>query len=124
MPLATLLDPVLLFLSADPVLRTIQIALILLASVVVFSIFYATRDMLRRSHSFWLIALVIIIVAVFPIVGFLLYLILRPTETLRQHEADHMIHELYAEMKERRKARGQVQKGSKKHSSSSPSLPL
>lgn len=117
------LDPVLLFLSEDPVLRMVQIALILLASAVVFSIFYATRDMLRRSHSFWLVALVIVIVSVLPIVGFLLYLIVRPTETLRQRASDRMLRELFEDLKERRKARGQHPKSSKK-SSSTPSLPL
>ena len=114
--LASFLDPLLLFLSEDPVLRIIQGSIILFAVVIIFLVFFATRDMLRRSHSFWLVALAILLVAALPVVGFLLYLIIRPTETIRQREADRVLRDLHDEWKQRRKHRLDLPKtGRKQH---------
>lgn len=63
--------------------------------VLVFLIFFTTRDILLRTHSLLGQLLCILLVALLPGVGFLLYLIVRPARTILQRETDHMVRELH-----------------------------
>ncbi|ALM09948.1 MAG TPA: hypothetical protein DEB30_02790 [Candidatus Peribacter riflensis] len=90
----SLFDPFLLFLSDDPVLRMIQGALLLGGALIIFLVFFTTRDILLRTHSFWYMALCIVLVALLPVVGFFLYLLLRPARTIRQREQDALVRAL------------------------------
>jgi hypothetical protein len=92
--LQSLFDPFLLFLSADPLLRMMQGGLLLIGAIVIFLVFYVTRDILLRTHSFWYMAFSIVLTALLPGVGFLLYLLIRPPRTIRDREQDAFVHAL------------------------------
>ncbi len=80
----------------DPGLRFAQIGLIFFAVVVLFLLFFALRDILLRTRSFWYQFLCIVIVTLFPIIGFLIYLLIRPARTIRERELESMILTLVA----------------------------
>ncbi len=84
------------FFLDNPVLRAQQTALVFIAVVVLFLLFYALRDILLRTRSFLYQFVCIVIVAVFPIVGFLLYLLIRPTRTIKERELEAMFLTLVA----------------------------
>ena len=46
------LEPWLLFLAEDPVLRLLQGGMLLVGAIVIFLVFFATRDILLRTNSF------------------------------------------------------------------------
>lgn len=96
--LQSFFDPFLLFVSEDPLLRAMQAGFLLIGSVVIFLVFYATRDILLRTHSFWYMACCIVLVAMLPIVGFLLYLLIRPTRTIREREQEALVRSLAAKL--------------------------
>ena len=92
--LQSFFDPFLLFLSADPLLRMMQGGLLFIGFVVIFLVFFVTRDILLRTHSFWYMALCIVLTALFPGVGFLLYLLIRPARTIREREQEQLVRAL------------------------------
>lgn len=100
--LQSFLEPFLLFLSDDPLLRSIQVGLVALGAFVIFLVFFTTRDILLRTRSFAYMALCILLVALLPGIGFLLYLLIRPTSLLRQREQEALIRELADHFLERK----------------------
>lgn len=92
--LQSFFDPLLLFLSGDPLLRMMQGGMLLVGFIVIFLVFFVTRDILLRTHSFWYTAFSIVLTAALPIVGFLLYLLIRPTRTLREREQEELLRSL------------------------------
>lgn len=92
--LQSFLEPWLLFLSDDPLLRLLQGAMLLLGALVIFLVFYATRDILLRTNSFAFTFICIVLVAALPIVGFLIYMLIRPPRTLRELEIEAMLLQL------------------------------
>lgn len=84
-------EPWLLFLADDPVLRMLQLGMLLLGGVVIFLVFYTTRDILLRTHSFLYMFVAIVLVALLPVLGFFLYLLIRPARTLRERELYDMV---------------------------------
>lgn len=99
------LEPWLLLLADDPVLRALQGGLLLLAVIVVFLVFFATRDILLRTRSLPAMMLSIILVAAFPIVGFFLYLLVRPVRTLSEKERDRRLEEILTALELEAKAK-------------------
>ncbi|OIO54131.1 hypothetical protein AUJ46_03870 [Candidatus Peregrinibacteria bacterium CG1_02_54_53] len=92
--LQSFFDPFLLFVSADPLLRAVQTGLLLIGAVVIFLVFFVTRDILLRTHSFWYMALCIVLTALLPGVGFLIYLLIRPPRSIRERQLDERIEAL------------------------------
>lgn len=90
------LEPWLLFLADDPMLRALQGGLLLLGFLVIFTVFFATRDILLRTQSFLLMFFCIILVAFLPIVGFFLYLLIRPSQTIAERTLARQVDVLYA----------------------------
>ncbi len=85
-------------LSEDPAVRMMQGLLLLLGIVIVFLLLYATRDIILRTHSFVYQIVCILLVALLPVVGFLLYLLIRPARTMKEREMEakmKMIEELF-----------------------------
>lgn len=89
--LQTLFEPWLLFLATDPMLRMLQMGMLLLGIVVVFLVFYATRDILLRTDSFFYMFVSILLVAILPVAGFFLYLLIRPSRTLKEREMEALL---------------------------------
>ncbi len=73
-----------------------QAGLIVFAIVVLFLLFFALRDILLRTRSFWYQFFCIVIVTLLPVVGFLIYLLIRPARTIKQRELESMILTLVA----------------------------
>ncbi len=94
--LQKLLEPWILLLADDPLLRAMQIGLVCIGVLVIFTVFYVTRDILLRSQSFLLMFFSILLAAFFPLGGFLLYLLIRPSRTLAEKETDRKVSEMYA----------------------------
>ena len=93
--LQTLFEPWLLFLAEEPTLRVLQGGLLLLGAVVIFLVFYTTRDILLRTQSFCYMLLCIVLVAFFPILGFFLYLLVRPPRTIKEREMERKLEEVW-----------------------------
>ncbi|MFA7681451.1 MAG: hypothetical protein WCX61_00295 [Candidatus Peribacteraceae bacterium] len=87
-------EPWLLFLAQDPLLRTLQGAVLFLGMIAVFLVFFTARDIILRTNSFLLMFFCILLVALLPVVGFLLYLLLRPARTIKEREMASMVREL------------------------------
>ena len=84
----------LFFLSDNPVLRTMQLSLLSVGVVAVLLVCFTTRDILLRSRSFWYQLVSILLVATLPIVGFFLYLLIRPARTVKEREMEEMLKKL------------------------------
>jgi ABC-type nickel/cobalt efflux system permease component RcnA len=96
-------QPLLAFISDDPMLRLIQGGLLLAGCGVVFMLFYATRDILLRTKSFAYQFASILIVAALPVVGFLLYLLIRPARTVKERQMEVMLKKILDQQKEHEK---------------------
>ncbi len=83
--------PLTQFIMENPAVRLSQGGLILLTALIIFLLFFALRDILLRTHSFWYQFVCIVIVALLPIVGFLIYLLIRPARTIKQRETEAML---------------------------------
>ena len=76
------------FFSATPSVALMQFGLSAIAVALVFLVLFATRDVLLRSDSFAYQLVCIVLVAALPVIGFLLYLLIRPARTRKQRQVD------------------------------------
>lgn len=72
------------FLATDPAVLVVQSLMASGAFIVVFLVLFVTRDVLLRSNSFIFQAFCILITALLPIVGFFVYLLIRPSRTIAE----------------------------------------
>lgn len=61
------------------------------AFVVIFLVLFTTRDILLRSHSLLLQIFCIVLVAALPAFGFLIYLLIRPSQTLAMRRLERKL---------------------------------
>lgn len=101
--LQSLLGSWVLLFSEDPSLRVFQGALLLAGVFVVFLIFFTTRDIILRTRSFWYQLFCIVLVTFLPVVGFFLYLLIRPPTTLVEQEMQETLEALLELEKKKRK---------------------
>ena len=87
----SLMQWLLALLTDNPAIRFTQIALLCTAVVSVYLVFYATRDILLRTKSFTYQILCILLTAALPVIGFFLYLLIRPARTIHERETDKML---------------------------------
>ena len=92
--LKSYIEPWLLFVSEDPLLRLWQGSLLLIGVLAIFLVFYTTRDVILRTHSFLYMLFSILLVALLPGVGFLLYLLIRPQRTIKERELEKMVQDI------------------------------
>ena len=81
------------------------------AFFLVFLALFALRDILLRTHSFVYQILCIVMVAALPVVGFLLYLLIRPRRTLSEKRIERKLDELVHALHQRKQEK--AQKGQK-----------
>ncbi len=86
-----MLEAMSVFFASDPTVLAVQLSLAACAFFIVFFVLFATRDILLRTNSFLLQAFCILLVAVLPFLGFLLYLLIRPSRTLAERAMHHDI---------------------------------
>ncbi len=80
--------------AANPSLAAMQVCMVAVGVLLVYLVLYATRDILLRTQSFLYQIAVIVLVAVLPVVGFLIYLLIRPATTVRQRKLEHDIRDI------------------------------
>lgn len=78
-------------LTDNPAIRALQLTLLGIAIVAIYLVFYTTRDILLRTRSFWYQLVCILLVALLPVLGFFLYLLIRPASTVRQREMEALL---------------------------------
>lgn len=78
-------------ITDNPAIRMIQISLLGVAAVAIYLVFFTTRDILLRTRSFFYQLGCIFLVAILPIVGFFLYLLIRPARTLKEREIEKLL---------------------------------
>ena len=118
---SSFLQPWLTFLADDPALRALQIGMLAVAMLLIFLVFYATRDILQRTQSFPLMLLCIVLVALLPGLGFLIYLLIRPSRTLRDRENEEILLQIFDDLRKSGK-REQVRKAEKSSKTPKESL--
>ncbi|MBP7114227.1 MAG: hypothetical protein KBA40_02110 [Candidatus Peribacteraceae bacterium] len=72
------------FLASDPAVLAVQGLMAGSAFIVVFLVLFTTRDILFRTNSFLLQTFCILLTAVLPIIGFFIYLLIRPPRTIAE----------------------------------------
>ncbi|MBI3331516.1 hypothetical protein HYZ99_00980 [Candidatus Peregrinibacteria bacterium] len=92
-------QPLQILFTDDPFVRWAQIGLIVAGFLAIFLVFFATRDIILRTRSFWYQCLAILLVALLPGVGFLLYLLIRPARTLAERDLERKVSELLDQQK-------------------------
>lgn len=91
-------------LSDSPVIRALQIAILIAVLLDVYLVVYVVRDILLRSQSFAIQLLSIVLTGALPLLGFLIYLLVRPSRTLKEREMEELLHQLLDARKEERTA--------------------
>lgn len=81
-------------ISSDPSLRLIQGGLLLIGVVDLYLLFWTLRDILLRTRSLLYQAFSLLLVTVLPFVGFFVYLLVRPSRTLREKNIERLVHQL------------------------------
>ena len=81
----------LFFLSDNPALRLLQGSLLLFGTIAVFLVCFTTRDIILRTRSFFYQLFAILLVAVLPVFGFFLYLLIRPARTIKERDLEQML---------------------------------
>ncbi|MBU0766575.1 hypothetical protein KKF55_02210 [Patescibacteria group bacterium] len=104
------IEPWLLFVSEDPVLRMWQGSLIFVGVLAIFLVFYTTRDVILRTHSFLYMLFSILLVALLPGVGFLMYILIRPARTIKERELEKMIQNILCDHEKISKEKKSVKK--------------
>lgn len=77
-------DSLLQSLSVNPTFVLTQVAMFSVAIFLVFLVLFTTRDVIVRSRSFLFQLFSIVLVAALPVVGFLVYILVRPSSTERE----------------------------------------
>ncbi len=78
-------------LTDNPMIRALQLSLLGAAVIAIYLVFFTTRDILLRTRSFVYQIICILLVALFPVLGFFLYLLIRPATTVREREIEKML---------------------------------
>lgn len=79
------------FVLENPGLRLTQGAVVLLAIIDLYLLFYTLRDVLLRTRSLAAQFFAVLLVAALPILGFLLYLLVRPARLAKQRELEELL---------------------------------
>ena len=87
----TLLQPFASFFSQDPDTAMMQAGLLFVVVMVLFFLFFTLRDIVLRTRSFVFQCFCILLVALLPGIGFLLYLLIRPARTIKEREMEAML---------------------------------
>ncbi len=81
-------------IPSDP-LSIARFVVLLGAALLIFLLLFTLRDILLRTRSFWYQCFCVLMVGVLPVVGFLLYLLIRPARTVKQRETDELLRQVF-----------------------------
>ncbi len=107
------------YFSTNPSVLLMQIATILVAAIVIFLVLFGAKDILSRTDSFLAQIFCVLLIALLPLIGFFLYLLLRPsTRTIERkilRELRVMSHQKAKQQVPQIKQQPQSPQQSKKH---------
>lgn len=78
---------------SDPV-SWLRAGIIAIAAVLIYLLLFTLRDILLRTRSFWYQFFCVLLVGCLPVLGFFLYLLIRPARTVKERQTDAMLREL------------------------------
>lgn len=81
-------------IPSDP-LAIARIGVLSVAFILIFLLLFTLRDILLRTRSFWYQCFCVLLVGALPVVGFLLYLLIRPARTVKQRETDNLLRNIF-----------------------------
>ncbi len=81
--------------------------MLLIACIVVFFVLFTLRDILLRTSSFLYQIFCILLVAALPLLGFLLYLLIRPSRTIAERRLESKVDEILEKFASHQKKQGQ-----------------
>jgi hypothetical protein len=93
-PIASFVESIAVLFSDDPSVLFVQTGVMLCVSVVIFLVLFTLRDVMLRSDSFTFQVLSVLLVALLPIVGFLFYLLIRPSRTIADRRLERELRTL------------------------------
>jgi len=79
------------FFAFFPALDANQMIIIGVSFILLYFLFFVMRDIFLRTNSTVYQILSILLVAALPVVGFLLYFLIRPARTLKQRELEELL---------------------------------
>lgn len=71
-----------------------QAGVVAIAVILIYLLLFTLRDILLRTRSFWYQFFCVLLVGCLPVVGFFLYLLIRPARTVKQRELEMMLQTL------------------------------
>lgn len=98
------------FLAADPAVLFMQMVAVIGATLVVFLVLFATRDVMLRSHSFLFQIFCILLTALLPVFGFLVYLLIRPPRTIAERRLEHRVSDILSRLHPKKGEQRQAKK--------------
>jgi len=101
--LQSLASSVSILFSSDPAVFALQVGAVAVSAIVIYTVLFTTRDILIRSSSTVAQVGSILLVAAFPIVGFFLYLLVRPSRTLYEKALRKDLNEIVVRLREMQK---------------------
>lgn len=102
------------FFATDPNILAVQLLLACIAFFLVFLVLYVTRDVILRTHSLAYQIGCILLTALLPFIGFFLYLLVRPSQTLSERLLHRKLSELLSRMPAMKKIEHKQEKGGQK----------
>lgn len=103
--MSSFFESISIFFSADPSVLLVQSLMIVAACIIIFLVLFATRDILLRTSSLPYQIFCILLVAVLPVVGFLVYLLIRPIRTTSERRLEQKLDKFLAQTKSKQEGR-------------------
>lgn len=79
------------FLALFPAFDANQALVVGVSFILLYFLCFALRDIFLRTHSSLYQIACILLVAALPLIGFLLYFLVRPARTIKEREAEEML---------------------------------
>ncbi len=103
--MSSFFESILIFFSADPSVLLVQSLMVAAACIIIFLVLFATRDILLRTSSLPYQIFCILLVAVLPVIGFLVYLLIRPIRTTSERRLEQKLDKFLAQTKSKQEGR-------------------
>lgn len=94
--LQQLVDAALLAFNDNPVILSLQTAMVAAGVIAVYLLAHTVRDIILRTRSLPYQLACILLVTGLPVVGFFLYLLVRPARTVKERQVERMLKDVLA----------------------------
>lgn len=85
-------------LAKDPTALALQMGVLAVGALLLFFLFWTLKDALLRSRSLGFQVFSLLLVTALPFFGILVYLLIRPSRTLKDREMERLLHALMKEV--------------------------